>query len=473
MEKRIRRALTKIVNQLNRPMVRNLSKFSYHLLETMHLMKQRDPLTMTAAGLSIANALAESFNLPQLSPLESYLSTLDVEHGFGHLPVLIFTSDLFSALEKDTVFSSENEELIELKLTEESSLYLVQYKNSTDAYRQNKRDDVGMDFFYTKDFDFNTLFDRLWKLYPYGIYLKRGKQTHTLELRGLPAANPEYVGKYDLEKFCSRLKRSQEEGISRSFLFHGPPGVGKTTSVLQIAYRHFNRIIKIDPAIARTLETGELEYFINQLRPQILVFEDFDRAYSAVDVALFMIENIKQSHPEVIIFATVNSLNKLDPALLRPGRFDKMMYFGYPQDHEYATIINMYFKQYNPSVSPEVLAKIATQVVSLSPAYLKELAIESRNFSDESFEQELQDTISEYMQRIAREKKAFVDAPTSLDDDEDISEDDDFLCDDDYDGLASLREIKEGMSPEEWRSLKGQLIEAYVKNPDPDLIRGI
>jgi MoxR-like ATPase len=456
-------------------MVRNLSKFSYHVLETMHLMKERDPLTITAAGLSVANALAESFNLPQLSPMESYLSSLDVEHGFGHLPILIFTSELFSSIDKDTVFSSENEELVELKLTKDSSLYIVQYKNSTDSYRQNRRDDVGMDFFYTKGFNFDMLFDRLWSLYPYGIYLKRNKQTHTLEIRSLPAAKPEYVGRYDLEKFCARLRKSQMEGISRSFLFHGPPGVGKTTSVLQIAYRHFNRIIKIDPAIARTLETGELEYFINQLRPQILVFEDFDRAYSSVDVALFMLENIKQAHPEVIIFGTVNSLAKLDPALLRPGRFDKMMYFGYPQEHEYATIVNMYFTQYNPKVDQEIRDRIASQAVGLSPAYLKELAIESRNFADESFQQELEDTIAEYRQRIAREKKAFESSDGSAA--EELDSSDDFEDEDDEDavhtGLSLLKEIKEGLTPEEWRSLRNQLIETYAGDVDPEQVEDL
>jgi hypothetical protein len=473
VEKKLRRFLTKVVNQLNKPIVRNLSKFSYHLLETMHLMKQRDPLTITAAGLSVANALAESFNLPQLSPMESYISTLDVEHGFGHLPILIFTSELFASVEKDIVFSSENEELIELKLTDDSSMYIVQYKNSTDAYRQSRREDVGMDFFYTKNFNFDLLFDRLWNLYPYGIYLKRNRQTHTLELRSLPASKPEYIGKYDLEKFCARLKRSQEEGISRSFLFHGPPGVGKTTSVLQIAYRHFSRIIKIDPAIARTLETGELEFFINQLRPQILVFEDFDRAYSSVDVALFMLENIKQSHPEVIIFATVNSLGKLDPALLRPGRFDKMMYFGYPQEYEYETILSMYFGQYNPSVPREVIANIATRVIGLSPAYLKELAIESRNFSDETFEQELADTIEEYKSRISIEKKAFDNSDDIDDDDSELSDEELSSDDSDDDSLSLLREIKEGLTPEEWRSLRGQLIETYARDADLDQIEDL
>ncbi len=422
MEKKIRRFLTRIVNELNRPALRNISKFSGHLLQTIDLVKTRNPLTIGAATLSVANSLAESFNLPQLTQMESFLSTLDVEHGIGYLPSLIYTSDLYSHLEKTTVFSSEDEELVELKLSETDKLYLVQYKNSHDNYqkRPGGRDEVGMDFFYTKSFNFENLFAKLWQMYPYGIYLKRNKQTHTLELRSLPESKPEYIGMHDLEKFCLRLKKAREEKISRSFLFHGPPGVGKTTSVLQVAYRHFNRIIKIDPAIARTIETGEIEFFINQIKPEIIAFEDFDRAYSSVDVALSMLENIKQTFPEVIIFATVNNISKLDPALLRPGRFDKMMYFGYPQPEEYPALVKMYFDQYNPSVPSDILDLAAELCVGLSPAYVKELAIESRNFSADSMEVELEETAAEYHHRIRKEKKAFLtsQAIDGLDDDD-------------------------------------------------------
>jgi hypothetical protein len=460
-----------VVNQLNRPIVRNLSKFSFLLLETLDMVKRRDPITITAAGLSMANAIAESFNLPQLTPLESYLATLDIERGYGYLPQLVFTSNLFSSLDKEVIFASEHEELIELRPTKDSSLYIIQYKNTTDSYKQLRRDDVGMDFFYSSTLDFNLLFDKLWSLYPFGIFLKRNKQTQTLELKSLPATTPEYVGKYNLEEFCARLKKAHDEGISRSFLFHGPPGVGKTTSVLQIAYRHFNRIIKIDPAIARTLETGELEFFINQLKPQIIVFEDFDRAYNSVDVALFMIENIKQSHPDVAIFATVNNLNKLDSALLRPGRFDKLMYFGYPQDHEYEAIVDMYFSKYNASVTKEQRLQIASSVIGLSPAYLKELAIESRNFSETSFDQELADAIDEYKQRIAREKLDFENAAEVDSTEENDSASENLRTIDIDEGLSLLSEIKAGLSSEDWESLKDQLVEMYARDADPEQIK--
>lgn len=464
MEKKVRRLLTKIVNQLNRPIIRNLSKFSARLLETMHLMKQRDPLTIAAASLSIADALADSFNLPQLSPMESFLSTLEVEHGYGHLPSLVFTSDFYKSVEKDIVFSSENEEVVELKIAKKHALYIVQYKNSVESYRSNTRDDVGMDFFYTKGLDFEDLFSQIWALYPYGIYLKRNKQAHTLELKSLPKSNPEYLGKHDLNKFCERLKKSRQEKISRSFLFHGPPGVGKTTAVLQIAYKHFKRIIKIDPAIARSLETGELEFFINQLRPEIVVFEDFDRAYNSVDMALFMLENIKQGYPEVIIFATVNSVSKLDPALLRPGRFDKMMFFGYPQPSEYESIINMYFDQYNPLVPSDLRKKISEMVIGLSPAYLKELAIESRNFSEEAFESELIDTVNEYQTRITREKKAFATT-----EDADLEEDFEEEPEDDpseseemsvEEKISFLKQMKDSMTNQEWDDSKDHILES-------------
>ncbi len=436
MQKKFRKFLTRVINELNRPIVRNISKFSGHLLQTIDLVKDRNPLTIAAATFSVANSLAESFNLPQLTQMESFLTTLDVEHGIGHLPSLIYTSDLYSKLDKNVVFSSEDEEIVELILSETDKLYLVQYKNSQENYQSpsSPRDEVGMDFFYTKGFDFENLFAKLWEMYPYGIYLKRNKRTHTLELRSLPQSKPEYIGSHDLEKFCLRLKKARAEKISRSFLFHGPPGVGKTTSVLQVAYRHFNRIIRIDPAIARTIETGEIEFFINQIKPEIIAFEDFDRAYSSVEVALSMLENIKLTFPEVIIFATVNNISKLDPALLRPGRFDKMLYFGYPQESEYPALVKMYFDQYNPGLSEDHLALAAELCVGLSPAYVKELAIESRNFSHDTMEQELEETTDEYHHRIKKEKKAFFNAQAidGFDDD-----DDDDLVEDDIIGMAS------------------------------------
>lgn len=411
MSKELRRLAAKVLGKLNHPVVRSLSRLSFKVLETADLLKSKNPILITAAGLSIADAVSESFNLPELSKLESFIMTLDVEPGYGNLPHLIYTSMLFNSLNKDTVFSSESESLIELDVYDGGKLYIVQYRHDD---RLRDKETVGLDFFYTAGFDFDVLFQKIWTHYPHGIYLKRNKQTHTLELRSLPQINTDYIGSLNVSNFCKKMRNAVDSGISRSYLFHGPPGVGKTTAVLKIAYEYLGRVIKVDPGVARGLETGELEFFIQQLKPKMILFEDFDLAYSSADMALFMIENIKNTYPEITIFATVNDLEKLSPALLRPGRFDKLVFFGYPKDDEYSEIINMYFKQYNPTVPAEILASILPAVSGLSPAYLKELAIESRTIDAEDMHDELLVVIKEYHVRIEREKATFCD-----DDDDD------------------------------------------------------
>jgi len=403
MHPKIRKTITALSEFINRPMIRGVSKFSGSLLQTIHLMKERSPLSMIVAGVSIVNDLADSFDLPQMSPLEAYIKSHNLVGDMGMLPKLVYLSKYFNVCDKQTVFSSEDEDLIEITLADTNSkFYIIEFNGQAMSLSSKGRAQrVAEDYFYSDGFNFETLFDNIWEHYPSGIILQRHRQSLDLDMAEVPEEEPIYIGSYDIEEFYLRLRRSLDRGISRSFLLKGPPGTGKTSLALKIARTYFKRTVKLDPHVTRSFESGELEFFVSQLKPEVIIFEDFDRAFNFADVALSMLENLKKKFPELVIFGTVNDISKLDPALLRPGRFDKIMDIGFPDGHDRKKILRLYFDKYGVEISDPVIDVISDAADKLTPVYLKELAIESRNLDEDRFIEEMAELIEEYNQRIA------------------------------------------------------------------------
>lgn len=406
MKPKTRKALTKVTNFLNKPMVRGVSKFSASLLSTVYLIREnRNPLAYGVAGLSVLNSIAESFDLPQYSPLESFVRSENLKINLGSLPKLLYLSDYYKVCEKDTVFSSDDELLTEITLNGEK-LYILEFKNvivsGSGPSAQGQK--ISEEYYHTKDFNFELLFDKIWEDYKDGLFLKRQKINYGLEVSKIPADKFEYIGSHDLNKLNKEIERAHKRDISRSYLLVGEPGVGKTSFVMQLAKRHYNRVIRLDPHLTRTLESGELEFFVEQMKPEVLVFEDFDRAYGAVEVALSMLENLKRNYPHLVVFATVNDMSKLDRALVRPGRFDKILKFDLPDFDCRKKILDLYFKKYNKEQSDAVLSSVASATEELTPVYLKELAIESINFDEETWIDDMTSAIVEYQERIIQER---------------------------------------------------------------------
>lgn len=434
MHPKIRKAIGKASEFINRPMVRGVSKFSGSLLQTMHLMKERSPLSVAVAGFSIVNSLADSFDLPQLSPLESYIKANNLVADVGMLPKLVYLSEYYKHCDKQTVFSSEDEDLIEIEIEGAGKFYIIEFTaQALNLSPRGRSQKVAEDFFFTEGFAFEKLFDKVWDHYSSGIFLKRHRHSFDLELTAVPDEEPIYIGEHDLEDFYSKLKRAIDKDISRSFLLEGPPGTGKTSLALKIARTYFRRTVKLDPHVTRSFESGELEFFVSQLRPEVIIFEDFDRAFSFADVALSMLENLKKSFPRLVIFGTVNDMSKLDSALLRPGRFDKILHVGYPAQAHRKKILRLYFNKYGVEMSDSLISVIAEHSSRLTPIYLKELAIESRNLDPNNMIEEISELIEEYNQRISRAE----DIPDEPEMEEEVLT------------AELLEEVSGGISPEE------------------------
>ncbi|HLF06299.1 MAG TPA: AAA family ATPase [Thermoplasmata archaeon] len=150
----------------------------------------------------------------------------------------------------------------------------------------------------------------------------------------LPLKNPELM-----EEF--RLKSG------RGILLFGPPGCGKT-HVMRAAANELGIPIQIVngpelvSALAGVSEAGIRDVFsrARENAPSVIFFDEIDALASkasmrtpevsrAVSQFLTELDGVKP-RDRTIIVATTNRPGILDPALLRPGRFDKMFYVPPP-----------------------------------------------------------------------------------------------------------------------------------------------
>lgn len=78
----------------------------------------------------------------------------------------------------------------------------------------------------------------------------------------------------------------------------------------------------------------------------------------------------------IIVMAATNRADILDPAILRPGRFDRQIYVGMPNVREREAILMVHTR--NKKVAPDVdIKKIAKQTTGFSPADLENLCNEA------------------------------------------------------------------------------------------------
>lgn len=83
-----------------------------------------------------------------------------------------------------------------------------------------------------------------------------------------------------------------------------------------------------------------------------------------------------ESTDNVIVVAATNRPDVLDPALLRPGRFDRQVYIDLPDKKERESILQVHLKN-KPTESSVDVAKIASSTPGFSGADLKNLANEA------------------------------------------------------------------------------------------------
>ena len=151
----------------------------------------------------------------------------------------------------------------------------------------------------------------------------------------------------DCQEFIENVSWYSDRGIPyrRGYLLHGPPGCGKSSFITALA-GHLDRGICVLNLSDRLLSDDRLNHLL-AIAPQqtIILLEDIDAvfvsreettevkaAYQGLNSVtlsglLNALDGVASSEGR-ILFMTTNYLDRLDPALIRPGRVDYKEYIG-------------------------------------------------------------------------------------------------------------------------------------------------
>ncbi|KAF2788565.1 AAA-domain-containing protein [Melanomma pulvis-pyrius CBS 109.77] len=186
----------------------------------------------------------------------------------------------------------------------------------------------------------------------------------------------------------------------RGVLFHGPPGTGKTLLARALASSvsaHGQKVTFYMRKGADALSkwVGEAERQLRLLfeearktQPSIIFFDEIDglapvrsskqeQIHASIVATLLALMDGMDGRGQVIIIGATNRPDSVDPALRRPGRFDREFYFPLPNVLGRRAIIDIHTKNWEPPPKPEMKDQLAELTKGYGGADLRALCTEA------------------------------------------------------------------------------------------------
>jgi cell division protease FtsH len=168
--------------------------------------------------------------------------------------------------------------------------------------------------------------------------------------------------------------RNIEELLPKGMIFWGPPGTGKTLFAKALASEIGAAVSIVSGPEMKSKWVGESEENLRQIfhkarqcAPSIIVFDELDSfatargTYTGSGVEHSMVNQLLTEmdgfHKDEMVFVvgTTNFVESLDPALLRPGRFEFHLQIPYPDGDARREIAKIYDKKMALKMSDESL----------------------------------------------------------------------------------------------------------------------
>src|SRR5437764_10947338 len=218
------------------------------------------------------------------------------------------------------------------------------------------------------------------------------------EVAGLDEAKEELQEVVD---FLRDPKRFEALGarVPKGILFHGPPGTGKTLAAKAVANesgaRFYAQSASAFVEMFAGLGAARIRKLFDEARknaPAIIFIDELDAVGQARSGHSFNREQDQTLNQllveldgfgprdQVVVMGASNRLQDLDPALLRPGRFDRQMLVGPPDLSGREAILTVHTRN-KPLASDVDLGVIARQTSGLTGADLANIANEAAIFA--------------------------------------------------------------------------------------------
>jgi transitional endoplasmic reticulum ATPase len=156
-----------------------------------------------------------------------------------------------------------------------------------------------------------------------------------------------------------RIARAGVKSPPRGVILHGPPGTGKTLIGKTIAEESGARFFFLNGAELQTPNVGQSEAMLRQIFDEaresgkaVIMFDEIDAlaskrgdvphyAKTLMTQFLTLMSEIGDNE-KIVVLGTTNRLDDLDPAVRRPGRFDKEIEIGPPGEAGIRKILDIH-----------------------------------------------------------------------------------------------------------------------------------
>lgn len=180
------------------------------------------------------------------------------------------------------------------------------------------------------------------------VYIEK-PNVHWQDIGGLLEAKQEIIESIEWPLKYPELFKHIKAKPPKGILLYGPPGTGKTLLAKAVATETEANFISVKGPELNSKWFGESEKAIRetfrkakQAAPCIIFFDEIDAIVPirgmdtssqaterVVSQILTELDGIEELH-NIIVIAATNRPDIIDPALLRPGRFDRLIYISQP-----------------------------------------------------------------------------------------------------------------------------------------------